>query len=439
MELQVGDEFEVEISRLGVDGEGVGSVDGYTVFVLGALPQERVRARLIERKRRFGRAELIERYSTSPQRVEPICPLFGRCGGCQLMHLAYAEQLIVKRQRVVDALERIGKFFNVEVPPCHPSLNPLHYRNKIQLQGSGVGLGLYAQGTHDIIEIEKCFIHCRLGESVFQKVSGLLKGGRLHQGELRYVLIKTAVNTGQVLVALVTRQAKSAEIVKLAEEMTAAAPEIKGVVHQMNARPDNVLLNGAFETLVGVGSIEEEIGGLKFKVSPASFFQVNSHQAERLYRRAVELAALTGDEVVLDGYCGVGTLSLFLAQKAKEVLGVECVSEAIEDAQENARRNGISNVRFFSAKTEDFITSLEAIDVALLNPPRKGCDLSVLKGLIRLHPKKILYISCDPATLARDLAILSEGGYRFTQVEPFDMFPQTAHVEALVCLKPHSN
>ena len=438
MDLCVGDEFEISIERLGMSGEGVGQIDGYTVFVTGALPGERARARLVERRRRFGRAEVLELLMRSPKRVEPVCSLFGKCGGCQVMHLEYDEQLVFKRQRVVDALERIGKFSGVEVASCAPSPSPLHYRNKIQLPvcpGGEMRLGLYARGTHDVVEIERCFIHCELGERAFHAVCTILKGAKWESGVLRYVLIKTAVNTNQVLVVLVTREASPEGLIELAEQIMAAAPEIKGVVHHVNRRSDNVVLSGEFKAIVGEGAIEERIDGFVFKVSPASFFQVNTAQAERLYRRAVKLAGLTGSEVVLDAYCGVGTLSLFLAGEAKEVLGVECVAEAIEDANENAKKNGIANVSFFCAQVEEFLGKMKIVDVALLNPPRKGCDPAVLETLVALKPKGIVYVSCDPATLARDLALLCDGGYSLDRVEPFDMFPQTAHVETLVSLK----
>ncbi len=353
------------------------------------------------------------------------------------MHLEYAEQLVAKRQRVVDALERIGKFSAVEVAPCAPSPSPLHYRNKIQLPvcpGGEMRLGLYARGTHDVVEIERCFIHCELGERVFQAVSKILKGAKWEPGVLRHVLIKTAVNTKEVLVVLVTRVFRPEGLTEMAEKMMAAMPEIKGVVHHVNTRSDNVVLSGKFKTIVGKGSIEEELGGFVFKVSPASFFQVNTPQAEQLYRRAIDLAGLTGTEVVLDAYCGVGTLSLFLARGAKEVIGVECVAEAIDDAKANAKRNGIANVRFVCAQAERYLGQMQAVDVAMLNPPRKGCDPVVLEALLALKPKKIVYISCDPATLARDLALLGAGGYVIDCVEPFDMFPQTAHVETLASL-----
>lgn len=424
------DLFEVEIERLGVSGEGVGQVDGYTLFVEGALPGERVRARLTERRKRYGRAEVVERLVSSPKRVEPVCPLFGRCGGCQLMHLKYEEQLVAKRQRVVDALERIGKCVGVVVEPCRPSPRSLHYRNKIQLPlcpGTS-SLGLYARGSHAVVPIEQCFIHCALGERAFQVVAALL------QGEVRHVLIKTAVNTQQVLVGLITRGTLG-ELQNLSTRIFDALAEIKGVVGLENRRSDNVVVSGAFQTLAGAGAIEEVMGGLRFKVSPASFFQVNTAQAEQLYRRAVELAELQGSEVVLDAYCGVGTLSLFMARYAKAVLGVECVPAAIDDAQENAKQNGIDNATFTCAAAEAYIPTLQAVDVAVLNPPRKGCAGAVLDSLISLRPKTLIYISCDPATLARDLALLVAGGYTIDHVEPFDMFPQTAHVETLVRLK----
>ena len=435
MYVNVCDEFEVEIERLGVSGEGVGSWQGYTVFVDGALPTERVRVRLVERRRRFGRGQLLERLTSSPDRVEPVCPLFGRCGGCQLMHLKYSQQLVAKRQRVVDALERIGKFEGIEVADCVPSPSSLHYRNKIQLPVcENLELGLYARGSHDLVPIERCFIHCDLGERAFQAIAAIVKGAQLEKGFLRYALIKTALHTEQVLVVLVTRGEGQESLKTLARQMMEAVPEIKGVVQNVNRRPGNVILGEIYRTLAGHGSIEEEICGLTFKVSPASFFQVNPSQAQQLYQRAIECAALTGKEKVLDAYCGVGTLSLLMAQSAQEVLGVECVSEAINDAKENAEKNGISNVTFECAKAEEFIGTIDALDVALLNPPRKGCAPELLNRLLEVKPKRVIYISCDPATLARDLQILSSGGYQLDSVTPFDMFPQTAHVETLVTL-----
>ncbi len=414
----------IKIQRLGIDGEGVGSLEGFTIFVEGALPTETAEIEITERRKTFGRAKLLQILSSSSHRVDPPCPLFGKCGGCQLMHLSYPQQLIAKQTRVQDALIRIGKL-DAAVSPCIPSPQPLAYRNKIQLPVSPQGkLGLYAKNSHDLVEIDKCYIHCGLGEKVFQSLRPLMTA------DVRHVLIKTAVHTNQVLIILVTKDA--ALQTALAEKIMAAMPEIKGVVQNIQPDPTNTVLSKNYHLLAGQGHIEEILCGLTFKVSPASFFQVNPAQAQKLYQKTLEFAALTGAETVLDAYCGVGTLSLLLAQKAQHVIGVECVPEAIADAKENAQKNNIANVTFHAMAAEKL--SLPSLDVAVLNPPRKGCDKEFLLRLAELAPERIVYISCDPATLARDLSVLHERGYQIKEVQPFDMFPQTAHVETLVQL-----
>lgn len=432
MKPQIDQEVELCIERLGINGEGVAHLDGFTLFVDGALPGERVRARISESRKTFGRAEVVELLETSVHRVKPVCALFGKCGGCQLMHLSYDQQLETKRQRIVDALERIGKFSSVNVLPCIPSPSPLAYRNKIQLPvGADLQLGLYAYNTHDLIPIDQCHIHCELGEKAFQHIQRCIKTFPL-EGELKHVLIKTAVNTRQILVVLVT--ASNEPLLALAEMIMIGMPEIKGVVQNINPADSNVVLSRHFRKLIGQDWIEEKLHDLLFKVSPSSFFQVNPAQAEQLYQRVFEFAELTKDEIVLDAYCGVGTLALILAKHAKAVIGVECVPDAIQDAEENAKRNGIKNVSFTCGQAEEFISTLESIDVAVLNPPRKGCEGAFLESLVNLAPRRIVYVSCDPATLARDLQFLCANGYKLTIVQPYDMFPQTAHVECVVQL-----
>ncbi len=414
----------IQIQRLGIDGEGVGSLEGFTIFVDGALPTETAQIEITDRRKTFGRAKFLQLLSPSPHRVKPPCPLFGQCGGCQLMHLSYPQQLLAKQTRVQDALRRIGKL-DATVSPCIPSPQPLAYRNKIQLPVSPQGkLGLYAKNSHDLVEIDQCYIHCPLGEKVFQSLRPLVTP------DLRHVVIKTAVHTNQVLIILVTQTPTL--LTSLAHQMMQAMPEIKGVVQNIQPDSTNTVLSKNYHLLAGQDHIEETLCGLTFKVSPASFFQVNPVQAEHLYQKTLEFAALMGTETVLDAYCGVGTLSLLLAQKAQHVIGVECVPEAIADAKENAQKNNISNVTFHAMVAEKL--TLPSLDVVVLNPPRKGCDKEFLLRIAALAPRRIVYISCDPATLARDLSILHEKGYQIVQVQPFDMFPQTAHVETLVQL-----
>ncbi len=438
--------INVTIQSLGINGEGVGYWHGYTIFADGALPGEEVRGRLTQVERKFGRIQVSSTLNENPGRTKPPCPLFGRCGGCQLMHLSYDHQIDLKRQLVLKALERVGKLTDIAVEPCIASPSPLHYRNKIQLpvtaSDEGLKIGLYARNSHDLIEVDHCLVHCELGETVFQKVSKIIKESGItsynhatHTGVLRFVLIKSAINTKEVLVTLVTAFEAPEVLKQISDSIMQQCPEVKGVSLNINEAQGNVVLGGNFKLLNGRDFIEEVLAGLTFRVSPSSFFQVNTAQAENLYAKALEFAALTGKENVLDAFCGVGTLSLLIAQQAKHVVGVECVPEAISDAIVNAKRNAIENTEFICANAEDYISTINAIDVAFLNPPRKGCEKQFLEKLTELNPKRIVYISCDPGTLARDLALLREKGYNIVVIQPFDMFPQTSHVECVALLE----
>ncbi len=485
--LKTGDEITLSIHGLGSSGEGAGYYDGYTVFVDGALPGETVRVRLSDCRKKFGFAQLVSILNRSPHRVKPPCPLFGKCGGCQIMHLSYDKQLEAKKQKVIDALKRIGKIDPAIIQNCISSPLRLGYRNKIQLPVCGTTLGLYAKNSHDLISVDHCLIHCDLGEETFQKIKDLLKKNPV---PLRHVLIKSAISTKQALVILVTKQiapplyrnnlknrefgkdpqnfcSKRANIaygqgvsenknyevnpmppktdssgcfgIELAKQIMREIPNVQGVIHNIHTGKENVILGDIYHTLVGKSQIFESLCGLTFSISAASFFQVNPMQAENLYLEALELAKIEPTDTVLDAYCGVGTLSLIFAKLAKKVIGVECVREAIVDARENALRNNILNVEFTCANSEEFIHTLSDIDVLLMNPPRKGADPAFLEGVKRLSPKKIIYISCDPATLARDLAILEADGFKTKIVQPFDMFPQTAHVESIALLQKFQN
>ncbi|MBP9842159.1 MAG: 23S rRNA (uracil(1939)-C(5))-methyltransferase RlmD [Simkaniaceae bacterium] len=428
------EELLIQIDRLGINGEGVGTHEGYRVFIDGALPGETVKATLHLKKKSYAKGVATEILQSAPERVSPICPVFGTCGGCQLMHLKYEAQLQMKRQLVVDALERIGKLKGVTVNPCLSSPKELHYRNKIQLPVTqNKAMGLYEKGSHRIVEIEKCFIHTEIGEAAFCKVKEALQKQSIPD-KLRHVLIKSAVHTGEVLIIFVTEEAPSVGLTKLAHSLIGGS--IRGVIHNKNQESGNRILGPHFITLAGYPTITEVISGLKFKVSPASFFQVNPFQAPFLYQIALDGASLQGTEVVWDAFCGVGTLALLFAKKAKQVIGTEVVHEAILDAWENSERNGIQNVYFETALAENYCKKLPLIDIALLNPPRKGCEPALIEHLIAKEVKRVIYVSCDPATLARDLALLTAGGYQVSSVQPVDMFPQTSHVETVVfCIK----
>ncbi|MFA6916715.1 MAG: 23S rRNA (uracil(1939)-C(5))-methyltransferase RlmD [Parachlamydiales bacterium] len=434
------------IQSLGFNGEGIGHWHGHRLLIDGALPDEVVRGRVFDCSSRFSRMRLEQIENPSPFRVEPPCRYFGRCGGCQLMHMNLDRQLQFKRERVVNALARFGSFEEIEVAPCAPSPHSLHYRNKILLpvrQGEdGLVLGLYARNSHELVPIRECLVHCPLGEEVFSQVSALVRESLLSaydhatgEGLLRFLQIRTAETTQQVLVTFVVSRDEKRELVPLAEAIMQRCPAVKGVVMNINSEAGNTALGNIFVTLCGAGSIEEYVLERVFKVSPASFFQVNLHQAEKIYQKAIELAECTAEDILLDAYCGVGTLALCASAKVKKVIGVEQVPEAIEDAKDNCRRNEIGNAEFVCAASEEYITSCGKVDVVIVNPPRKGCAESFLIKLAELRPRSIVYVSCDPATLGRDARILVDRGYTLGTVYPYDMFPQTSHVESVVKLE----
>ncbi len=415
-------EVIVCIRDVTISGEGVGTYEGLTIFVEGALPGEKVRGRITEKKPSYAKAELIEILERAEARIKPICPLFGKCGGCQIMHLNYKEQLHLKTKRVRDAFERIGKLKKFKLHLCEPSPKPFHYRNKMQMPvDKNLKLGLYAKRSHQIVPVETCYIQSESTDQILKKIQ-LIEG-------IRHVLVRSN-QKGEMLIVLVTREQPTSEIKKLAETVS-LMKGVKGVLHGLNARDDNVLFSDAYTLLFGEDQIEEEIARIRVKISPASFFQVNLEQAEHLYKKAFELADLKSGDKVLDAYSGIGVFSTYLAKQGIEVTGIEVVEAAVKDAKINALMNGVK-VDFRLGKVEDLIDSIEPIDVVFLNPPRKGCEEIVLQAAVQKNPKKIIYTSCDPATLARDLLFFANQGYAKVEAYPFDMFPQTMHVETVV-------
>jgi len=377
--------------------------------------------------------ELLEILCKSAERVAPICEYFGNCGGCQLMHLRYKGQLNVKRQRVVDAIQRISKLDGTVVRECLPSERELHYRNKIQVPVSDNGeIGLYASDSHRLVMVHSCRIHCEVGERVFSIIGELLLGRNCEH--LKYILIRSAVRSDEVLVILVT-DAFAENLSELVENIVEKCSNVVGIVQNVNRRQDNVILGGEYKVLFGHSYLCDEILNIKFRVSASAFMQVNSWQAEQLYQIALNYAELRPEDIVLDAYCGIGVLTLSIALQVKWVYGVECIEKAIEDAKVNASLNNIANVDFVCALVEDFIVTCQHVNVVFLNPPRKGCDSRVLEKLQHMGVERIVYISCDPATLARDVSYLSRVGYDLVKVQPIDMFPQTYHVESVALLR----
>lgn len=440
--ISCGQNIELVIDGLGSSGEGVGGMSGLRVFVERTLPSERVSARIIESKRNYARAELTQILSLAVDRVPAVCKYFDECGGCQIMHLRYDSQLAHKALKVSEAFKRIGGLNDVMVQPCVPSPLPFAYRNKVSFPVSGsaesLQIGLYAQGTHRVINVDACPVQTDQGNRALDAARRALNelavtayNEQTKSGLLRHILIRTAESTGETLVVLITTKADAKLLGAVARKIMAYDSAIKGVVNCVNTTKNNRILGQKFHLLAGADHVSEKLCGLSFQVSAQSFFQINAAQAANIYRDALKAAALDGTQIVLDAYCGVGTLSLLFARHAKKVLGVEIVEEAIRDARANAENNNIDNAHFICGSTESVIETIPRVDVALVNPPRKGCEGDVLHALAG-KTKTILYISCNPSTLARDAAILNELGFKPEMVQPYDMFPQTMHVETLV-------
>ena len=440
----------VTIEDITENGEGIGKVDGYTLFIKDAVIGDVAEVKVTRAKKTYGYARLMKVLTPSPDRVEPLCPVAGPCGGCQLQAMSYESQLRFKQKKVQDHLERIGGFRGIEVPPVLGMERPFAYRNKAQYpvgrnKDGEIVMGFYAGRTHTIIPVERCLLGQQVNEQVLAVVRDWMVRCKIEpyeeetgRGMVRHVLIRAAKATGQVMVCLVVNAKKLPDADVLVEGLK-SVPGVASVSYNVNRERSNVILGREVVTLWGEEYIVDAIGEVEYEISPLSFYQVNPEQTERLYGTALEFAGLTGDEVVWDLYCGIGTISLFLAKKAKMVYGVEIVPQAIENAKSNAERNGIRNVEFFVGKAEDVLPEMyekENIhaDVIVVDPPRKGCEGVLLETIVRMKPEKIVYVSCDSATLARDLRVLCDGGYEVRNVQPVDMFGMTVHVETVVLL-----
>lgn len=447
--VQKNDYIEVQFEDLTHDGAGVAKVDGYPLFVKNALPGERAKIKVIKANKGYGFGRLEEILEKSPYRVDAPCPIYKECGGCQLQHLSYEGQLLAKEKQVRDVLTRIGKLENVKVHPVLGMSEPWRYRNKAQVpvgeREGGLIAGFYQQRSHEIIDMEACMIQQEKNDEVVKAVKRICtKYGvtaykeERHKGTLRHIMARHGQVTKEVMVVLVTRTQELPNKEKIVKEIVESIEGVKSIIQNVNSKKTNVILGDETRVLWGEEVIYDLIGNVKFAISSRSFYQVNPEQTKVLYDQALTYAELTGEETVIDAYCGIGTISLFLAQKAKKVYGVEIVPEAIANANRNAELNGIENVEFAVGEAEVVIPNWykEGIvaDVLVVDPPRKGCDEALLQTIIEMKPKKVVYVSCNPATLARDLRVLEDGGYTTLEVQPVDMFPHTTHCEAVAKL-----
>lgn len=445
------DIVQVRIEDMSESGEGIGKVDGLALFIKDAIIGDLVEAKIMKMKKSYGFARLMAVTEPSPHRVVPPCPVARQCGGCQIQAMSYEEQLRYKERKVKNNLKRIGGFEDIFMEPIIGMEHPFRYRNKAQFpigrsRDGRIIAGFYAGRTHTIIETGDCLLGIEENKVILEKVISHMEANHIepyeeesHKGLVRHVLIRKGFQTGELMVCVVINGRKLPN----AGELTSSLLEIPGMTSislNVNLEKTNVILGKEIINLYGEGYITDTIGGVKFRISPLSFYQVNPVQTEKLYGAALDYAGLSGNETVWDLYCGIGTISLFLAQKAKKVYGVEIIDAAIEDARENARLNGMDNVEFFVGKAEEVLPQMYEerkihADVIVVDPPRKGCDRLALDTILRMKPERVVYVSCDSATLARDLRYLCDGGYEVVKGRVVDQFGMSVHVETVALLE----
>ena len=454
--MKKNEHYEIDITDLGKNGEGIGRLDGFAFFVENALPGDRVEMRVVKLKKSYGYGKLMRIVTPSPHRVAPRCPVFQRCGGCALQHMDYEAQLDWKTKQVSDALARIG---GVDTNAVHVARAigmdvPYAYRNKAQFPIREVNgqpmAGFFSARSHALVPVDDCCTQHPANREILRIVQVFLAEFGIacydetaHMGLVRHVLTRCALHTKEIMVCIVVNGDALPREDVLAERL-AAVSGVVSVVLNINKARTNVILGEVCRTVWGKSFITDYIGDLKFEISPLSFFQVNPVQTQVLYEKALALAEVDPEDTVADVYCGIGTLSLFFARRVKTVFGIEIVAQAVDDARRNAAANGVANAVFVADRAECAMPALaqeqkRSFDIVVIDPPRKGCDPAVLDAIGAIAPRKIVYVSCDPATLARDVKILGEKGFEVRSVQPVDMFPQTNHVETVVHLSHKSS
>ena len=438
-------EYVVDIVDIGQGGVGIGKYEGFTVFVEGGLIQDKVKVRINKSKKNYAVGDIVEIIEKSPFRVDRICSDdLKDCGGCQIQELDYNKQRELKTNEVKQVISRIGKLENVEIHETIGMQSPCRYRNKAQfpiqnINGS-TAIGFYKKKSHDVIPTDMCVIQHDINDKIIKIIKTYIQAYNVsiynettHTGVLRHLVTKVGFTTNEVMVVLVANGTNLPHLNELASVLKENIPGFKTLVLNFNKAKTNVILGKENKVLYGNGKINDYIGDLVFEISPLSFFQVNPVQTEVLYNKALEYAALGENDTVFDIYCGIGTISLFLAQRAKKVYGIEIVEEAIKDAKRNAEINNLDNVEFYVGKAEDVVPKMykqgKRANVVVVDPPRKGCDEKVLDTIVSMQPDRVVYVSCNPSTLARDLAYLNEKGYKSLEVQPVDMFPHSVHIE----------
>ena len=450
MEIKKNDKFVITIEDMSEDGAGIGKLDGYIWFVKDALIGDVIEASAMKMKKNYGFARLVRVLEPAPGRVEAKCPVARACGGCQMQELDYAEQLKFKEKKVFNHLKRIGGMEEIPMEPIIGMEHPWRYRNKAQFPiGTGKDgqpiAGFYAGRTHSLIPVPEldCLLGCEENKELLRVILDFMKEFKisaydenLHKGLVRHALLRKGFSSNELMVCLVINGNKLPHAEQFVERLLELPMNVASISLSVNKEKTNVIMGTEIINLYGPGYITDKIGNIEYRISPLSFYQVNPVQTERLYGTALEFADLSGGETVWDLYCGIGTISSFLAQKAGKVYGVEIIPEAIDDARANAERNGIKNVEFFVGKAEEVLPEQYEknqvyADVIVVDPPRKGCDSVCLDTILKMAPKKVVYVSCDSSTLARDVKYLCENGYEVKRVRPVDMFPMSGHVETV--------
>lgn len=445
--LEKGKKYECEIVDIGQGGVGIGKHNGFTVFVDSALPGEIVDVKITKSKKKYAEGVISKIKKESDFRVERVCSMkYRNCGGCQIQELDYKKQLEIKTDEVRQDMKRIGELDNILIHKAIGIEEPFRYRNKAQFPVQKIDgklkIGFYKKKSHDVIDMDKCVIQHEKSDKVIEIVRDFIEENNIsiydektNKGLLRHIVTKVGYTTGEVMVVLVASKKDIANLDKLVESLKMNIDGFKTLVVNINDKKTNVVLGRKNINIYGDGKIIDNIGELKFEISPLSFFQVNPVQTEVLYNKALEYANLSKEDTVFDIYCGIGTISLFLAEKAKKVYGVEIVEDAINDANKNAKLNGIENAEFFVGKAEEVVPKLykdgKTANVVVVDPPRKGCDEKVLDTIVEMEPERIVYVSCNPSTLARDLKYLDAKGFICREIQPVDMFPHSVHIESV--------
>lgn len=444
--LKKNDVLTGQVVDLTHEGHGVVKIDRYPIFIPNTLIDEKIEYKVIKVKKNFAIGKLIKVITESDARVEPPCIYYYKCGGCQLQHMSYQAQLNMKKEQVVNLFHRKAKFTNTVIKDTVGMEDPWRYRNKSQIP---VGLskdqqpimGFYRQRSHDIIDMESCLIQDQQHQQVMNDLKQLISelnisvyNEKTKKGLLRHLVVRTGHYTNQLMIILVTNGKAFKQAESLVDALVRKYPNVTSIKQNINDAHSNGIMGPQSITLYGEEEIEDQLSEVTFNISDQSFYQINSHQTEKLYQQALDYAQLTGDEIVLDTYCGIGTIAIYMAENARHVYGVEVVPSAINDANQNATKNQLENTTFVCGKAEEVILKWKAEgirpDVVMVDPPRKGCDETFLETILELNPKRIVYISCNPSTQQRDAHILNHQ-YDLKEITPVDMFPQTTHIETV--------